>query len=63
MKNFLTGLPTKTEEEIHRHIGWFLEYKSLLAKKKEAIQKWRQKKDVSTLGSYYVQLYHAIQSP
>ncbi|KAK2173565.1 hypothetical protein NP493_865g01015 [Ridgeia piscesae] len=45
MKNFLTGLPTKTEEEIHRHIGWFLEYKSLLAKKKEAIQKWRQKKD------------------
>ncbi|KAI0208416.1 hypothetical protein LSAT2_006899 [Lamellibrachia satsuma] len=45
MKQFLAGLPTKTEAEVHRHVGWYMEYQGLLAKKKEAIQKWRQKKE------------------
>ena len=46
MKQFLAGLPTKTEGEVHRHVGWYMEYQGLLEKKKEAIQEWRQKKEV-----------------
>ena len=56
MKQYLAGLPTKTEEEVLKHIGWYVEYQSLLSKKKEAILKWRQVKDVCANLTYY--LYH-----
>ena len=40
------ALPTKTEREIREHEQWFEEYNDLNDMKKEAIQRWKEKKEV-----------------
>jgi len=41
-------LPTHSEQEIRDHETWFQEYQHLNDRKKEVIQKWREKKEVNT---------------
>jgi len=40
-------LPTHSEQEIRDHEAWYQEYLQLNDKKKEVIQKWREKKEVA----------------
>lgn len=44
IKELAGFLPTRSEQEIRDHEVWYQEYASLNEKKKEAIQKWREKK-------------------
>ena len=39
-------LPTKTVEEIEQHEQWYIEYCTLLASKKKAIEEWKEEKQV-----------------
>jgi len=40
-------LPTHSEQEIRDHEAWYQEYLQLNDKKKEVIQRWREKKEVT----------------
>ena len=44
------SLPTKTEEEVRDHEKWYREYLRLNDLKKEAIHKWKEQKEVSSIG-------------
>lgn len=46
IEHLLPGLPTRTEEEIHAHEEWYQEYLFLNETKKEAIKRWREKREV-----------------
>jgi len=39
-------LPTRSEQEIRDHETWFRRYLELNDRKKEVIQRWREKKEV-----------------
>ncbi|XP_052283172.1 coiled-coil domain-containing protein 112-like isoform X2 [Dreissena polymorpha] len=45
LQHVLPALPTRTEEEIHDHEDWYQEYLFLNETKKQAIRKWREKKE------------------
>jgi hypothetical protein len=48
IKDLASGpLPTRTEQEIRDHEAWFQEYTRRNERKKEVIQKWREKKEVN----------------
>ena len=40
-------LPTRSEQEIHDHEAWYQEYVRLNDRKKDVIQRWREKKEVT----------------
>lgn len=46
IRELISHLPTKTEDEIRQHENWFHEYLNLNDVKKEAIQRWKEKKEV-----------------
>ena len=39
-------LPTRTEQEMRDHEAWYQQYLQLNDRKKEVIQRWREKKEV-----------------
>ncbi|XP_064607746.1 coiled-coil domain-containing protein 112-like [Liolophura sinensis] len=45
LEHVIPALPTRTEEEICEHDSWYSEYLRLNDAKKEAIQRWRVKKE------------------
>jgi len=47
--NDLAGglLPSRSEQEIRDHESWYQEYLQLNDRKKEVIQRWREKKEVT----------------
>ncbi|KAL4228235.1 hypothetical protein ACF0H5_013668 [Mactra antiquata] len=45
LQHLLPALPTRTEEEINQHEEWYQEYLFLNETKKEAIKKWRERKE------------------
>ena len=47
VKEALSHLPTKIEQEIRDHESWYREYLELNDRKKEVIQKWRERKEAS----------------
>ena len=47
LRELISHLPTKTEDEIKDHEKWFQEYLNLNDIKKEAIQRWKEKKEVN----------------
>lgn len=53
IKELAGFLPTRSEQEIRDHEVWYQEYASLNEKKKEAIQKWREKKEVRNCAFVY----------
>ncbi|KAK3584846.1 hypothetical protein CHS0354_027586 [Potamilus streckersoni] len=46
IKHLLPAIPTRTEEEIQQHEEWYQEYLFLNDTKKDAIKKWREKREV-----------------
>ncbi len=54
LRDLISHLPTKTEEEIREHEDWFQEYLNLNDIRKEAIQKWKEKKEVRV---YYLSIF------
>ena len=46
LREVVSFLPTKTEQEIRDHESWYQQYLQLNDRKKEAIQKWRDRKEV-----------------
>jgi hypothetical protein len=46
LQHLLPALPTRTEEEINSHEEWYQEYLFLNETKKEAIKRWRERKEV-----------------
>ncbi len=46
LKEVVGYIPTKTEDEIHHHEMWYKEYLHLNDKKKDAIHKWKERKEV-----------------
>ena len=48
LKELTSGiLPTHTDQEIRDHETWFEEYTRLNELKKEVIQRWRERREVS----------------
>ncbi|XP_060572302.1 coiled-coil domain-containing protein 112-like [Ruditapes philippinarum] len=45
LQHLLPALPTRTEEEINSHEEWYQEYLFLNETKKEAIKRWRERKE------------------
>ena len=46
VRELLAYLPTRTEEEIRQHEFWYQQYLDLNEEKKEAIQRWKDKRDI-----------------
>ena len=46
LNHVLPAIPTRTEEEIREHEEWYQEYLFLNETKKDAIKKWKEKKEV-----------------
>lgn len=46
IQDLVVSLPTKNETEIRQHEAWFREYEMLRERKKEAIAKWKEDKEV-----------------
>ena len=46
MVTVVKEVPTKTPEEILQHEQWYVEYFTLLERKKKAIEEWREQKKV-----------------
>jgi len=44
-------LPTHSEQEIRDHEAWYQDYLQLNDRKKEVIQRWREKKEVTSSSS------------
>jgi len=40
-------LPTRSEQEIRDHEAWYQQYLQLNDRKKQVIQRWREKKEVT----------------
>jgi len=60
-------LPTRTEQEIRDHESWYQEYMQLNDRKKQVIQRWREKKEVnfypvsvSLVGSHSLSHFHCF---
>ena len=59
-------LPTHSEQEIRDHEAWYQEYVQLNDKKKEVIQRWREKKEVTIVAhpaillSLLLNYYHLL---
>ena len=46
LTHVLPAIPTRTEEEIRDHEEWYQEYLFLNETKKDAIKKWKEKREV-----------------
>ena len=42
-------LPTKTPKELLHHEQWYVEYMTLMEKKKKAIEEWKEQKVICPL--------------
>ena len=49
LTHVLPAIPTRTEEEIREHEDWYQEYLFLNETKKDAIKKWKEKREVGNV--------------
>ena len=46
LTHVLPAMPTRTEDEVREHEDWYQEYLFLNETKKDAIKKWKEKREV-----------------
>ena len=51
-------LPTHTEQEIRDHEAWYQQYMQLNDRKREVIQRWREKKEVVYFLCCIITIHH-----